>query len=79
MGNTLSSLLTDGRSLDDVKRTRDLYTSITKEQLVEALKKTLVEERYFEIIAKRSSHQRMDEALDQILEACTPTTASTSS
>ena len=47
---TLSSLLTGGRTLDQIKSLEKDYASVTKEQIAEALKRYVTEERYFQAI-----------------------------
>ena len=47
---TLSTLLTEGRSLDQVKSIEKDYASVTKEQIADVLKRYLIEERYYQSI-----------------------------
>ncbi|MCZ6787296.1 MAG: hypothetical protein O7E54_09040, partial [Planctomycetota bacterium] len=50
--NILSTLLTNGRELEDIKGLLERYTNITAEQAVAVLKKYLLEDRYFQVVAR---------------------------
>jgi len=47
---TLSLLLTEGRTLDQVKSIEKDYASVTKEQIADVLKRYVIEERYYQAI-----------------------------
>ena len=49
--DTLTTLLTNKRSLDDLKSLEQDYLSITKKQVADALARYIVDERYYEVIA----------------------------
>ncbi len=48
----LSSLLTNGRDLEDIKALLQGFKNITAEQAVAVLKRYLAEDRYFQVVAR---------------------------
>ena len=50
--NILSTLFTNGRELEDIKGLLERYTNITAEQAVAVLKRYLLEDRYFQVVAR---------------------------
>lgn len=53
--NALSTMLTNGRDLEDIKGMQQRFTKITAEQAVSVLKKYLTEDRYFQVVGRPGS------------------------